>query len=171
MCVSKNVLTWKFQNITGSLGDPASSLLSVQPPSHPVHAIPCNVPVGLWYCPDPLAGFSRTSQEQLWGRSLHVPVSAVSCWLGRRVVPLCCSASCALAVAQCCPAAPSPSSPPQLPRGTRICKAALSGDFGYLEMPSLRYPCSDQLCQRTGGKTRLETLYVSEGCTTWLHLH
>lgn len=169
--MSKNVLTWKFQNITGSLGDPASSLLSVQPPSHPVHAIPCNVPVGLWYCPDPLAGFSRTSQEQLWGRLLHVPVSAVSCWLGRRVVPLCCSASCALAVAQCCPAAPSPSSPPQLPRGTRICKAALSGDFGYLEMSSLRYPCSDQLCQVTGGKTRLETLHVSEGCTTWLHLH
>lgn len=50
------------------------------------------------------------------------------------------------------PAAPSPSSPPQLHRGTCICKAALSGEFGYLEIRSLRYPCSGQPCQIMGGK-------------------
>lgn len=167
MCVSKNALTWKFQNITGSLGDPASSLLSVQPPSHPVHAIPCNVPVGLWYCPDPLAGFSRTSQEQLWGCSLHVPVSAVSCWLGRRVVPLC--AALLRAPWLWLSAAQQPHLPPALlsyPEGRASARQPSVGTLG-----TSRYPCSDQLCQRTGGKTRLETLYVSEGCTTWLHLH
>lgn len=46
-------------------------------------AIHCDVPVGLGYCLDPLAGFSRTSQEQLWGRLLRVPVSAVSCFTVR----------------------------------------------------------------------------------------
>lgn len=52
-----------------------------------------------------------------------------------------------------------------------------SQEFGYLEIPNRRCPCSGQPWRRTGGKLKLKApvLFVSlrwiSLCTAWLYLH